>query len=120
MFGSTEAASGKQPAERLRAYFSDKQGDFTRRYSHSSQRVEARREEDRRTVAELAYFQTDSRDVIAIRGRTLKDAQVLGHSTFAIASHQCEAVQRLGELLTNVDEFCQSEDELPIPTTQIQ
>jgi integrase len=63
-------------------------------------------------------------------GGSLKDAQAqLGHSklsttldfyTFAIPAHQREAVQRLGELLTNVDESRQSEQELPIPTTQIQ
>lgn len=63
-------------------------------------------------------------------GGSLKDAQAqLGHSklsttldfyTFAIPAHQREAVQRLGELLTNVDESRQSVPELPMPTTQIQ
>jgi integrase len=63
-------------------------------------------------------------------GGSLKDAQAqLGHSklsttldfyTFAIPAHQREAVQKLGELLTNVDEIRQSDRELPIPATQIQ
>src|SRR5260221_4379506 len=63
-------------------------------------------------------------------GGSLKDAQAqLGHSklsttldfyTFSIPAHQREAVQRLGELLTNVDESRQPEKKLPRPTQQIQ
>jgi integrase len=63
-------------------------------------------------------------------GGSLKDAQAqLGHSklsttldfyTFEIPAHQREAVERLGELLTNVDELRQPEKKLPMPTQQIQ
>jgi integrase len=63
-------------------------------------------------------------------GGSLKDAQAqLGHSKlsttldfymFEIPAHQREAVQRLGELLTNVDESRQSVQKLLLPTTQIQ
>jgi integrase len=63
-------------------------------------------------------------------GGSLKDAQAqLGHSklsttldfyTFAIPAHQRASVEKLGELLTNVDESEQPEQKLAMPTQQIQ
>jgi integrase len=75
-------------------------------------------------------FRRTHATLLQLAGGSLKDAQAqLGHSkssttldlyTFSLPAHQREAVEKLADLLTNVDELPQSEKELPMLTEQIQ
>jgi integrase len=75
-------------------------------------------------------FRRTHATLLQLAGGSLKDAQAqLGHSkssttldlyTFALPAHQRAAVEKLADLLTNVDELPQSEKRLQMLTEQIQ